>query len=696
MAEKVIDQLAPSVRGMLRILHLPDVEEEDLPELIIRLGQITITVQNHCVEKNGAAGLTSCPIEFVSPQTPPRSPASIGNETLDARRTSERLASSLQKRSYVAMQSGGASRSKRRKPTAPSESIPAGSIVENPLSSEYTINDFPRSESAVFPPIESEASEALTNDTLHQCPSENLLSLDQEPLDQQQEGGCMTLDHEDGLDILDGYFSSSPLDMRLVDDTSALDMSPIADNENVSQMDSPKQSTSSEPSTNLLTSIFTADHTNKMDIANKYLPSATIQIAKRPILDESGHRLEDVVKALDKADDTSRIPDSHVPGTQSSDGQAMLDIEQERLRNFERHEIERIAEDRQQMNMTLPARLASEINLQQYTERLKKNTESTIAHLDIRILAEKELLDTISESTELTGEFKEDSDYANVIKTIEKAIANDTRAQQRSLWKETYFWPMIQQRAKMIGPLPVPPGRKTEITPQEKIAAKQLISAIGHGTCRDNVCKWTSYWKLLCDIEDRRIFERLRTAQTGAWANDISVWNQDQTEYERFLANHNEMATSGKSNEYILCHGVKGKLASNKSIFVGMVPYEGESGKRVIGKKPALAKQIAISPLVSVAPGDFLGIFSGKLRYMDRKPSRAIKAPVPGLWLDYLEIPGKLNQTRVAKLDEKANVCLAWEGVNEVKGEKSFCQNWRVLVVATRDIMPFDQLIRPF
>ena len=719
----------------------------------------------------------------MSPPTPPRSPVSKGNEILEARRTSERSASCLQKRSYVAMQSGGASRSKRRKPTAPSESIPAGSIGDT-LSSEYAINDFPISESAVFPPIESEASETLTNDTPLQCPSENLLLVDQEPLDQQQEGGCIqTLDHEDGMDILDGYFSSSPLDMRLVNDTSALPMSLIVDNENVSQTDSPKQSTSSEPSTNVLTSIFNANHTIEMEIANKDLPSATMQVAKRPILDESGYRLEDVVKALDETDDTSRIPDSHVPGVLDyleSDSteyskiltsiavncvrcnrqmaKPMLDIEQERLRNFERHELERIAEDRQQMSMTLPARLASEINLQRYTERLKKNTENTIAHLDIRNLAEKELLDTISEPTELTGEFKEDSDYANVIKTIEKAIANDTRDQQRSLWKETYFWPMIQQRAKMIGPLPIPPGRKTEITPQEKIAAKQLISAIGHGTCRDNVFKWTSYWKLLselrlkgavslllyrssefkahffrhtkklglllswnhvfeypleqlrlrviaeegadfsgrCDIEDRRIFERLRTAQTGAWANNLSSWNHDdQAEYESFVANHSEMATSGKSNDHILCHGIKGKLANNKSIFVGILPYEGESGKRVIGNKPALTKQLAISPLVSIAPGDFLGIFSGNLRYGDQKPSRAIKGPVPGFWLDYSEIPGKLNQMRVAKPGEKTNVCLAWEGVNEVKGEKSFCQYWRVLVVATREIMPLDQLIRP-
>lgn len=41
MAEKVIAQLTPNVREMLRILHMPNVEDEDLPELIIRLGQIS-------------------------------------------------------------------------------------------------------------------------------------------------------------------------------------------------------------------------------------------------------------------------------------------------------------------------------------------------------------------------------------------------------------------------------------------------------------------------------------------------------------------------------------------------------------------------------------------------------------------------------------------------------------------------------
>ena len=55
---------------------------------------------------------------------------------------------------------------------------------------------------------------------------------------------------------------------------------------------------------------------------------------------------------------------------------------------------------------------------------------------------------------------------------------------------------------------------------------------------------------------------------------------------------------------------------------------------------------------------------------------------------------GKPNRIKVAKAGEMTNVCLAWEGVNEVKGDKSFCQYLRVLVIAARQIMPFDQLVR--
>jgi hypothetical protein len=72
----------------------------------------------------------------------------------------------------------------------------------------------------------------------------------------------------------------------------------------------------------------------------------------------------------------------------------------------EKNKLERIAGDRQQMNMTLAARIASERNYQQVEERLRKTTQDAIARLDVRELAERELQDTISEPTELTGDFR--------------------------------------------------------------------------------------------------------------------------------------------------------------------------------------------------------------------------------------------------------------------------------------------------
>jgi hypothetical protein len=117
-------------------------------------------------------------------------------------------------------------------------------------------------------------------------------------------------------------------------------------------------------------------------------------------------------------------------------------------------------------------------------------------------VVEAEIQQVLSEPEDLTGEFTEESDYETVIKYIKKETANDTKTKLRRLWTETYYWPMIQRRAKAIGPLPNPSGRKTEITPQEKSAAKQLIAAMGHGQSRDSVFKWTAYLKLLSQLRD--------------------------------------------------------------------------------------------------------------------------------------------------------------------------------------------------
>ena len=125
-----------------------------------------------------------------------------------------------------------------------------------------------------------------------------------------------------------------------------------------------------------------------------------------------------------------------------------------------------------------------------------------------------------------------------------------------------------------------------------------------------------------------------------------------------------------------------------------LVPYEGESEERTPGACSGSTELLAVAPLVPILPGDFLGIFSGRLRYTDQEPLRSILGLMLNLWLDYSVVMGKRGKIGVAKAQEPTNVCLAWEGVNEVKGEES-CQYLRILVFATRHIMPFDQLRPP-
>lgn len=175
------------------------------------------------------------------------------------------------------------------------------------------------------------------------------------------------------------------------------------------------------------------------------------------------------------------------------------------------------------------------------------------------------------------------------------------------------------------------------------------------------------------DIEEQWIFNRLHAPQNLYWGDHLSVWDHDSTEYKDFITDHNIKPTSAKSNVYVLRHGLKGQPDCNKSSFVSLVPYEGESGKRTVGTRSGSTELLAVAPVVPIIPGDFIGIFSGRLRYIDQKPPRSILGPVPNLWLDYSVVMGKLSRMGVAKANEMANVCLAWEGVNEATEETSFC-----------------------
>jgi hypothetical protein len=493
---------------------------------------------------------------------------------------------------------------------------------------------------------------------------------------------------------------------------------------------------------------------------------------KRTVLDNGPQLLEHILVALGSAYDDRRAPASSVPGvldevrttsdheifvkimTSSTENWAKsnrliarpaLEVAQERLAEAEQDGSSRTRGNPCQMSITRGDRTKLE------------HLRHTIACRDRRELSEIELQDILSEPLELMGEFNDENDYENAIKRIERENADDTRTQLRRMWKETYYWPMVQQRAKMIGPLPNASGPRSDITSHEKQAAKKLVAAMGYGQSRSNIFKWTAYLKLLSDlrekgatsfllcrtsefksyffqhakdidillswnkvydfplrqlrlrviaeeagdfsgksdIEERWIYDRLHAPQNMCWSDHLTHWDQDSAERDSFLATHSIIPTSKKSNTYVLRHGIEGQCDQNKSIFINFIPYEGESEKRTLSNKTASTELLAVAPLVVIAPGDFLGIFPGRLRYTDAKPARAIGGPISNLWLDYSEVMGKLNKIKVAKDGEITNVCLAWEGVNEVQGDESCCQYFRVLVIATRYIMPFDQLIRP-
>jgi hypothetical protein len=87
------------------------------------------------------------------------------------------------------------------------------------------------------------------------------------------------------------------------------------------------------------------------------------------------------------------------------------------------------------------------------------------------------------------------------------------------------------------------------------------------------------------------------------------------------------------------------------------VPYKGKLDKRTFSNKTASTELLAVALLVAVALKDFFSIFLGRLRYTNQKLTRAIGRLVLNLWLDYLEVMGKLNKIKVAKAGEMTNVC---------------------------------------
>ncbi|KFY85061.1 hypothetical protein V500_08742 [Pseudogymnoascus sp. VKM F-4518 (FW-2643)] len=371
---------------------------------------------------------------------------------------------------------------------------------------------------------------------------------------------------------------------------------------------------------------------------------------KRAALDESAQWLEGVLIALEEVDDTSRKLNNSVSGysdhvfTESEFAQCVKVMTgiAENVVKYTRCMAKPVPNAGQD-----PSRAVGRNKFSSHGRRLTTGCALQTSHQthhsdDIsqrgkRDLVEMEMQRLLSKPDELIGDFKEDIDYETALKHIEKDNADDAKIQLRRLWKETFYWPMIQQRAKMIGLLPKSSGRKTEITPQEKSAAKKLILALGilnslicyspgigpydlplRQLGARTIAEEEDDFSGKSDIEEKWIFDRLHAPQNVRWGDHLSVWDEDS---------------------------------------IDLIPYEGESWRRTLGSYTGSTGLLAVVPLVPILPGDFLGIFPGRLRFTDQKPPRSIPGPVANLWLEYSVITGRLGKMRVAKADEMTNVC---------------------------------------
>jgi hypothetical protein len=134
--------------------------------------------------------------------------------------------------------------------------------------------------------------------------------------------------------------------------------------------------------------------------------------------------------------------------------------------------------------------------------------------------------------------------------------------------------------------------------------------------------------------------EILKTQQSS-WNNATNIWFTNEEEAAFTLAG--------------------GPMVAANDALWGVV----RSSSSIRTLLPKNEHNFAVCPIVPVCPGVFLGIFAGKIRFSDDfNRVHGILGPMEKLWLYYLNVIGVLNQMKVLKYSDEANVQLCWELVN--------------------------------
>ncbi|GAA3296676.1 hypothetical protein GCM10020218_080450 [Dactylosporangium vinaceum] len=336
--------------------------------------------------------------------------------------------------------------------------------------------------------------------------------------------------------------------------------------------------------------------------------------------------------------------------------------------------------------------------------------------------------------------------YEKAIKIIRRDTALNAGRAIQTNYNETIFWPIILKCAALIDPATLPPakGPVDGFSMAEKAATRKFMEDIGHSLGSENQRQYRIFWKNIYEMREAGVHKILlyRSKEFDSFCKsysrtaEISVVNKVLGWEKKYLPHIEQLETrilalsAGdlKRMSYFNDPHVRGFLkvpedswnnASNgwttiteeetfkrcaaESVAADNLgirhsdelAYEGGTDKSAfVTLLPKEDGSLFVSSIVPICKGDFLGIFAGAVRFSEEfSVAHGIPGPTGRLWLDYSQVTGAMNQMQVSEPGGNANVCLHWDvfcGDVETQTDIS----WRVSVKATKQIMPFDPLIR--
>ncbi|KID93914.1 hypothetical protein MAJ_10127, partial [Metarhizium majus ARSEF 297] len=249
-------------------------------------------------------------------------------------------------------------------------------------------------------------------------------------------------------------------------------------------------------------------------------------------------------------------------------------------------------------------------------------------------------------------------------------------------YNESIYWDIIKKGAELLDPnlLPTPKG-PLNCTRAEKEATKKFMQEVGCATSSNNQSRYRRLWKALSDMRK-------------AGVTNILLYRTQ--EFDNFCAGWPSGEESALVQKVLFWEKIYGALEASSDILGGLFDIQAASEEN---KDKSISvnflpgdERLYVIPIIGIRKDDLLGIFAGHIRYSESfEATHGIRGPRQNLWLDYSRVTGVLNLMRVLPPGGTANVRLVWE-LYELEGESQL--EWRVSVRATRDIRPFEEIVR--